>query len=202
MPVIVDQWRGEVGNFNNRVASNFLLCTYDICSAYRKLISVIFSSLLSSVILFLQTIINLLLLKNYYKFHSFRVRNVLISFLYLIIWYDFAAWFRPFLILLSSDIETNPGPKPISGQSFSICHWNLNGISAHNYTKISLLTAYVLVYNFYIIYLSETYLNPETSTDDQNLEIPGYCMLRADHPSNNKRGGVCMRRLFTGLLSL
>ena len=57
-----------------------------------------------------QTIINLLLLKSY-KFHSFRVRNVLVSFLYLIIWYDFAAWLMPFLILLSGDIETNRGPK-------------------------------------------------------------------------------------------
>ena len=78
------------------------------------------------------------------------------------------------------------------GQSFSICHWNLSSISAHNYTKISLLTAYVLVHNFDIICLSETYLNSETSRDDQNLEIPGYCLLRADHPSNNKRGGVCI----------
>ena len=142
--------------------------------------------------MFLQTIINLLLLKNYYKFHSFRVRNVLISFLYLIIWYDFAAWFRPFLILLSGDIETNPGPKPVSGQSFSICHWNLNSISAHNYIKISLLTAYVLVHNFDIICLSETYLNSETSTDDQNLVTRGYCLLRADNPSNNKRGDICI----------
>ena len=80
----------------------------------------------------------------------------------------------------------------ISGQSFSICHWNLNSISAHNYTKISLLTVYVLVHNFDIICLSETCLNSETLTDDQNLEIPGYCLLRADHPSNNKNGGVCI----------
>ena len=94
----------------------------------------------------------------------------------------------PFLILLSGDIETNPGPKPISGQSLSICYWNLNSISAHKYTKISLLTAYFLVYNFDIICLFETYLNSETPTGDQNLEIPGYCLLRADHPSNNKRG--------------
>ena len=63
MPVSVDQCWGEVGNFNNGVASNFLLCTYDICSAYRKLISVMCSLLLASVIVFLQTIINLLLLK-------------------------------------------------------------------------------------------------------------------------------------------
>ena len=192
MPVSVDQWRGKVGNFNNRVAPNLLLCTYDICSAYRKLISVMCSLILASVIMFVQTIINLLLLKNYYKFHSFRVRNVLISFLYLIIWCDFAAWFRLFLILLSGDIETNPGPNPIFGQSFSICHWNLNSISAHNYTNISLLTAYVLVHSFDIICLFEAYLNSETSTDDHNLEIPGYCLLRADYPSNNKRGGVCI----------
>ena len=68
---------------------------------------------------------------------------------------EFAAWFRPFLILLTGDVETNPGPKPISGQSLSIWHWNLKSISVHNYTKISLLTAYVLVHNFDIIYLSD-----------------------------------------------
>ena len=161
MLVSVDQWRGEVGNFNNRVASNFLFCTYDICSAYGKLKSVMCSLFLASVFMFFQTIINLFLLKRYNKFHSFRVRDVLVSFLYLFIRYDFAAWSIPFSILLSGDIETNPGPKPIARQSFSICHWNLNSISAYNFTKISLLTAYVLVHNFDIICLSEAYLNSE-----------------------------------------
>ena len=80
----------------------------------------------------------------------------------------------------------------VSGQGFSICHRNLNRISVHNFTKISVLTAYCLVRNFDIVCLSETYLNSETSTDDKNLEIPGYYLLRADHPSNNKRGGVCI----------
>ena len=150
------------------------------------------SLFLASVAMFFQTIIKPFLLKSYYKFHSFRVRNVLVSFLYLIMRYNFAAWSIPFSISLSGDIETNPGPKPISGQRFSICHWNLNSILAHNFTKISLLTAYVLVHNFDIICLSETYLNSEISTDDKNLEIPGYYLLRADHPSNNKRGGVCI----------
>ena len=128
MPVSVDQWMGEVGNFNNRVASNFLFCTYDICSAYTKLISVMCSLFLASVVMFSQTIINLFLLTSCYKFHSFRVRNVLVSFLYLIIRYDFAAWSITFLILLSGDIETNTGPKSITGQGFSICHWHLNSI--------------------------------------------------------------------------
>ena len=54
---------GSIGNFNNRVASNFLLYTHDICSACRKLISVMCSLLLASAILFFQTIINLLLQK-------------------------------------------------------------------------------------------------------------------------------------------
>ena len=192
MQVINDQWRGEVGNFNNRVASNFLFCTYDICSAYRKLISVMCLLFLASIVMFFETIINLFLQTSYYKFHSFRVRNVLVFFLYLIIWYDCAAWSIPFSILLSCDTQTNPDPKSIAGQSFSNCHWNLNSISAQNFTKISLLTAYVLVHNFDITCLSETYLNSEISTDDQNLEIPGYYLLRADHPSNNKRGGVCI----------
>ena len=29
-------------------------------------------------------------------------------------------------------------------------------------------------------------------SDNDNLEIPGYNLVRSDHPSNNKRGGVCI----------
>ena len=43
---------------------------------------------------------------------------------------------------------------------------------------------------FYV--LSETYLDSSISNDDDNLEIPGYDLFRADHPSNTKRGGVCI----------
>ena len=73
------------------------------------------------------TIINLFLLKRYYKFHSFRVCNVLVSFLYLIDLNDFAAWSIPFLILLSGDIETNPGesinPNPYLDNVFQFGIW-------------------------------------------------------------------------------
>ena len=61
------------------------------------------------------------------------------------------------LIILSGDIEKNPGPKPSSRDKFSICHWNLNIISAHNFIKVSLLSAYVSTHNFDILCLSETY---------------------------------------------
>ena len=39
---------------------------------------------------------------------------------------------QSFLILLSADVELNPGPKRASTRNISICHWNLNSISAHN----------------------------------------------------------------------
>ena len=60
------------------------------------------------------------------------------------------------------------------------------------FTKVSLLSAYSSVHKFDIICLSETYLNSETPSDDENLEIAGYNLVREDHPSNSKRGGVCV----------
>ena len=56
--------------------------------------------------------------------------------------------------------------------------------------KVSLLSVFISVHKLYIICLSETHLNSETSPDDDNLEIPGYNNIRKDHPSNTKRGGV------------
>ena len=73
------------------------------------------------------------------------------------------------LILLSRDIKINPGPISSSRQCFSICHWNLNSITAHNYAKLSLLTVYSLVHGFDIIPLSEIYLNSETPPNDTRL---------------------------------
>ena len=44
------------------------------------------------------------------------------------------------------DVEENPGPKPKLYQSFSVCHWNVNSVSAHNFTKVSLLRAYISIH--------------------------------------------------------
>ena len=93
------------------------------------------------------------------------------------------------LIKLSGDIELNPGLKPSSFKYFSICHWNLNSITSHDFLKVKLLTAYNVMHKFDIICISESYLNSDTSSNDDNLNIPGYNMSRADHPSGNWRGG-------------
>ena len=92
----------------------------------------------------------------------------------------------------SGDIEQNPGPKPNSCECLSICHWNLNSISAHNFIKLSLLRAYTSTNKIDIKCLSETYLDSSISSDSGNLELPGYNLVRADHLTNTKRGGVCI----------
>ena len=101
-------------------------------------------------------------------------------------------WLSLTITKLSGGIEENPGPNRNSNQSFSICHWNLNSITAHSYLKISLLRAYISLHNFDVVCISETYLDSTTALDDENLEIAGYNLLKADHASNSKRSGVCV----------
>ena len=86
----------------------------------------------------------------------------------------------------------NPGPKPNSCENFSVFHWNLNSISAHNFSKVSLLNAYTSLHSFDIMCLSETYWDSSILSHDPNLEVQGYDLIRADHSSNVKRGGVCI----------
>ena len=97
------------------------------------------------------------------------------------------------LIELSGDVEKNPGPNSKLDQSFPICHWNLNSIAAHNFSKIQSLIAYNCIRHFDIICLSETYFNSDISSDNENLDIPGYRLIRSDHPSNDNQGGVCFK---------
>ena len=66
------------------------------------------------------------------------------------------------------------------------------------FIKVSHLSANISVHKFDIICLSETYLNSEIPSDDENLEIPGYNLAGENHPSKGKRGGVCV--YYTNLL--
>ena len=73
--------------------------------------------------------------------------------------------FVPFIrlaLLISGDIETNPGPERCN-QNISLCHWNLNGIAANNFVKISLLEAYNSLHDFDIICISESFLDSNYS---------------------------------------
>ena len=48
------------------------------------------------------------------------------------------------------------------------------------------------MHKFDIICVSEPYLNSDFSSSDDNLNIPGYGMSRADHPYGNQHGGACI----------
>ena len=89
--------------------------------------------------------------------------------------------------MLCGDIESNPGPRPNSSQSFSICHWNLNSITAHNFSKISLLRAYNAIHNYVSQkpILTTTHYPTVTILRYQVMNYLGFY-----HPSNQKRGGV------------
>ena len=95
-------------------------------------------------------------------------------------------WLCSCLIILSGDVEVNPGPRTSVSEYLSICHWNLNRISAHDYSKLFLLKAYISVHKFDIICLSETYLDSTVPLDDDNLVTFGYNLIRSDHPSNTR----------------
>ena len=53
------------------------------------------------------------------------------------------------------------------------------------FVLISLLTKLILCF-------SETYLDSSIPCNDDNLELRGYNLVRADNPTNTERGGVCI----------
>ena len=68
-----------------------------------------------------------------------------------------------------------------------MCHWNLNSITATNFTKVNLLQAYNAIQDLDMICLCELYLDSSVSSDNDDLYIKDYKLVRADHPWNVKR---------------
>ena len=86
--------------------------------------------------------------KNIKNINSFVSRALYTFMLATYISHIWIIWVCSNLITLSGNIEENPGPKPSCCAKFSICHWNLNSISEHNFIKISLLRASFSTHNF------------------------------------------------------
>ena len=186
MPIDNLTWQARVGIFNsskplfkskikNRSMKQFLLH----CTIY-------------SLYLFL-TFILIKQVNNLYQVSSrlikiipasFRLRFLKIADITV-----FLLFFIQNLLSCCGDIEENPGPKY---SSLTFCHWNLNGLTAHDSTKISLLQAYITQRNYDIICLTETFLNSSILSDDNRIKIDGYSLIRSDHPSDSKKGGVCV----------
>ena len=176
MPVNLVQYRGAVGNFNNRKFFNI--------KAVNKAFGHRYWMPTNSGTVLLLLIITLCVVQHK---SSKTLKNICAGILLFNILLILKLPFSSILIMSCGDVEINPGPKAISQHGFSVCHWNLNSISAHNFAKIFLLKAYVAIHKFDIICLSETYLDSSIPTNNDNLDIDEYNLVRSDHPSNTKR---------------
>jgi len=163
MGISLEQYRACIGSFNfYQFKSNFIFSCHLFCSVFR------FARLLSG------------LLPNLVKIRSF-----LIDFQFFYVLFSFS------LIMLSGDIELNPGPS-LNLKDLSICHWNLNSILADDFSKVSQISALLKTQRFDIFCISESFLDFSIGDDDPELKIDGYDFKRCDHPSNTKRGGVIL----------
>ena len=83
----------------------------------------------------------------------------------------FATVFSKILLVNSGDIEINPCPRKSSPIKF--CHWNLNGLAAHDFTKVPSIEAFTSTHNFDILCLSEIFLDSSIDLNDENINIDG-----------------------------
>ena len=158
MPVSLNQYRGEIGSFYNRSTSQITDMTISLSN-----ILVNFTKNVLVYIILLVNMIFLTLLDQFSSCNIIYLWNFMTHlFYYRLLTSFFGKFFGKVWLMFCEDIESNPGPRPSSGQSFSVCHWNLNSIAAHNFSNISLLRAYNAIHNYDIICLSETYLNHDT----------------------------------------
>ena len=195
MPVNVIQHRWAVGNFNSHFNFHKFKSKSDsllgICPLLKKIVHVLICYILSHVVSGLPTFSDGLLTGKVHR-KSYTSQSTPSSYLIRLRGCKHFFWFYIKKIILSGNVETNPRSQSKHCQEFSICHWNLNSIATHSFIKVSLLKAYITIYNYDVICLSETYLDSSIPSDDNDLEIPGYDLIWADHPSNSKQGGVCV----------
>ena len=90
------------------------------------------------------------------------------------------------------DIETNSRLQKEKKKKISYCHWNVNSLIANNLSKLSQLEAYNSFYKHDFICISETFFDSSVQEGKKNIQLDGYNLLRTNHLSNSKRGGVCI----------
>ena len=55
-----------------------------------------------------------------------------------------------------------------------------------------LMEAFIIAQNFDIVCLSKIILNSSIDISDTRINLNGYSLLRADHPSNTQCSSFCM----------
>ena len=65
-------------------------------------------------------------------------------------------------------------------------------MAAHDFIKQPLIGSCIANNNFYIMCSTETFLDSIISKDKIRINMAGYSLIRADHPRNTIKGGVCI----------
>ena len=154
MLVNLSQYHGRVGLFNSRSFEQWIDRKSTILSLQTTVNNTYIAwSLISvnKILLFFSLFSALFFLKdNVSKTNRQFLVSTLFSSTILAIPFVF---FFSLLVSLSGDIEVNSGPNSKPNEALSICYWNLNSISAHNFAKLHLLKAHVTVHKFDMICL-------------------------------------------------
>ena len=136
MKVNLNQYRRTVGVFNNR---KIPLKKPHGPSLQKNILK---THLIQIVIFLLVITVRYAISPSFAQNIRFLRRSLFHSFYFInTVSYIYHVWLYSLAIKHSGDIEKNPGPKPNSCDFLSICHWNLNSISAHNFIKLSLFRA-------------------------------------------------------------
>lgn len=184
MPVDVNLWRARIGGgYKNKML---------VFTLRKRYVSSVFTALLFpsplTFILFYFTVMSSQLRPVILKGVKLRVFNIP----FLVVWWLIVPlWFR---LILSGDIEVNPGPDKNNKMNGKINFgfWNLNSLLARDGCKIDQIEALQCCNQFDIFGICETWLNDKS----KNIEIGGFAPepIRADSPlaNNHPRGGVCL----------
>ena len=125
MSIEISQWNRQIGILNN-------------CTFFSNATISFYFSIRDLLIFFLIFPCHTIFLKIYICYFMVFLTQLrwLIHFLYLQIpyfilfstHYLFHLWICELQVILKSAVELSPGPKPNSGQNFSVCHLNLSSI--------------------------------------------------------------------------
>ena len=159
MPFSLAQWRGEIDPFyyNALAFSNISIIYLILSLSYESIFCKL--DLIKLLFQFICLVLNEAMFFHFKKpgNNSLKIGLYPLTTLYFLTLSTFleCIWVASRIISLSGDIEINPGLKSNTlSCCFSICQWNLNSISLHLLTKVSLPSSYISVDKFDIVCLS------------------------------------------------
>jgi hypothetical protein len=92
------------------------------------------------------------------------------------------------LILLSGDVESNPGPRPASS-IFNVCTFNIRSLTNHlHYTALASLAQ---THNVDIFALTETWISPNATSAELFDSIPhGFYLVSTPRPVTSSKTSI------------